>query len=81
MTTEITASEYANGQRISTQRVTYNRSDDLQMLTNLYRQYEGISYQIATAPAEADLSYITAELNRVAAEITAQKEIVAGYDA
>lgn len=79
MITEITSNIYENGKRISMQRVTYDKSDDLYALANYQRQYENICVQLAAAPDGGDTTFLQSEKIRLEHELAAQQTIVDGY--
>ena len=79
MTTEVTSTTYTGGKRVTMQRVTYEKSDDLYALANTHRQHETICAQLAAAPAGSDTTYLQTEKIRLEGEITAQQAIVDGY--
>lgn len=77
MTTEITSTTYENGKRVETQRITYEKSDDLYSLANVQRRYENICKQIKE---NGETENLLAEKARVQAEVEAWEKIVAGYE-
>ena len=80
MKTEVISNDYVDGKRVSTQKVTYNKSDDLYTLASLQRKYERICTQVAETTNEDELSLLNAEKASLEAELNAQEEIVNGYD-
>lgn len=80
MKVEIIGNAYADGKRTATQKVTYDKSDDLFALANLQRQLENIETHIAEATPETDIEVLLTEKQRIAAEVAAQTEIVNGYE-
>lgn len=80
MKVEIIGNTYADGKRIATQKVTYDKSDDLFALANLQRQLENIETHIAEASTETDIEVLLSEKQRIATEVAAQAEIVNGYE-
>lgn len=81
MTTEIISDSYENGKRISTQRVTYDKSDDLFALANYQRQYENVCTQLSAAPVGSDITFLQAEKTRLEGELVLQQAVVDGYTA
>ena len=79
MTIETVSTAYQNGRRVAQQKVTFEKSDDLFALANLYRQHEIICTQIAAAAPGVDTEVLGAEKTRVEAEITLQQSYVDGY--
>ena len=80
MKTEIVSNSYENGQRVSMQKVIYDKSDDLFKLANLQRQYEVICARIADCTSETELLNYEIEKTRLEAEIKTQTEFVEGYE-
>ena len=80
MKTETISNDYIDGKRVSTQKVTYDKSDDLFTLANIQRQYENICNRIEEAEAGADVSYLTQEKTRLEGELAAQQEIIDNYE-
>lgn len=79
MKTEVVENTYENGKRISMQKVTYDKSDDLFTLANLQRQYEGICRKIEEGSI-TDSAYLLAEKERLETEIQAQQAIIDQYE-
>lgn len=79
MVTEIVGNSYENGKRVSMQKVTYDKSDDLFKLANLQRQYEVICARINQA-SDADISALESERTRLEVSIAEQAEILSGYE-
>ena len=80
MNTEIVGNSYENGKRISMQKVTYDKSDDLFKLANLQRQYEVICERIATLSEGADASSLEIEKARLETLVEEQTAYIEGYD-
>ncbi len=80
MKTEIISNTYENGKRVETQRVTYDKSDDLYTLANLQRRYEGVCKQIENAGEDENVETLLSEKTKLEAEIVAQETKVDGYD-
>ncbi len=80
MNTEIVGNSYENGKRVSMQKVTYDKSDDLFKLANLQRQYEVICERIAALPEGADASSLESEKARLETLVGEQTAYIAGYD-
>lgn len=80
MITEVISNDYVDGKRVSTQKVTYNKSDDLYTLASLQRKFERICTQISQTTDEEELSLLNAEKASLEAELNTQEEIVNGYD-
>ena len=81
MKTEVISNDYVNGKRVSTQKVTYNKSDDLYTLASLQRKYERLCTQISQTTNEEELSMLNEEKASLEIELNAQEEVVNGYDA
>ena len=79
MTIETVSVAYQNGRRVAQQKVTFEKSDDLFALANLYRQHEIICTQIAAVPPGVDTSALNAEKTRLEGEIIIQQGYVDGY--
>ena len=71
---------YENGKRISTQRITYEKSDDLFTLANLHRQYESVCKRLSENSSTSDSTYLISEKERLEHEIEAQEAIVRLYE-
>ena len=80
MKTEVISNDYVDGKRVSTQKVTYNKSDDLYTLASLQRKYERLCMQISQTTNEEELSMLNEEKASLEAELNAQEEVVNGYD-
>lgn len=80
MKTEVIENTYENGKRVSTQKVTYDKSDDLFTLANLQKQYESICRRIEESDGSTDTSYLQSEKARLEEEISAQQNIVDNYE-
>ena len=81
MKTEVISNDYVDGKRVSTQKVTYNKSDDLYTLARLQRKYERLCTQISQTTNEEELSMLNEEKASLEVELNAQEEVVNGYDA
>lgn len=81
MKTEVISNDYVDGKRVSTQKVTYNKSDDLYTLASLQRKYERLCTQISQTTNEEELSMLNEEKASLEIELNAQEEVVNGYDA
>ena len=81
MKTEVISNDYVDGKRVSTQKVTYNKSDDLYTLASLQRKYERLCTQISQTTNEEELSMLNEEKASLEVELNAQEEVVNGYDA
>ena len=82
MITEVVSNSYADGKRISTQKVTYDKSDDLYTLANLQRRHEHTCELLANPPSgytEKNIEHLEAEKASLEAEIAAQEAIINGY--
>lgn len=79
MTTEIISSSVENGQRIVTQRVIYDKSDDLFTLANYQRSCEQLTERIANAKTEDEKSAYETSLKRAQENLAAQQVIVDSY--
>jgi hypothetical protein len=77
---EIIGNQYVNGKRVSSQKVTYDKSDDLFTLANLNKQYESICEQIDNSAEGADISYMKRDRDAILAKIKEQQAIVDGYN-
>lgn len=80
MKTEVVSNEFVDGKRVSTQKVTYNKSDDLFTLANLQKKYERLCTQIAESTDEENKVFLNSEKEEVEAQILAQEELIKGYD-
>lgn len=80
MKTEVIENTYENGRRVSTQKVTYDKSDDLFTLANLQKQYESICHRIEESDSSADTSYLQSEKTRLEEDIATQQKIVDNYE-
>ena len=79
MKTEVIENTYENGKRISMQKVTYEKSDDLFTLANLQRQFESICRKIEEENT-TDYTYLLAEKERLESEIQAQQAMIDQYE-
>lgn len=79
MTTEIISSSVKNGQRIVTQRVIYDKSDDLFALANYQRSCEQLTEKLVAAKTEDEKSAYQTSLNRARENLAAQQIIVDSY--
>ena len=80
MNTEIVGNTYENGKRVSMQKVTYDKSDDLFKLANLQRQYEVVCTRLENLEEGADASAVESEKVRLEANITEQTAYINGYE-
>ena len=80
MKTEVIDSTYENGKRIVTQKVTYEKSDDLFVLANLQKQYENVCRRIEENSENSDISHWMSEKARLEDELSSQQEIIDNYE-
>lgn len=80
MKTEVVSNEFVDGKRVCTQKVTYNKSDDIFTLANLQKRYEKLCTQISESTDENERVLLNDEKASVEAQIVAQEELINGYD-
>lgn len=80
MKTEVIGNIYEDGKRISTQKVIYDKSDDLYVLANLQKQYENICQRIEELEPGVDSTYLLSEKSRLEGAIAEQEEIINNYE-
>lgn len=79
MKTEIVGNTYENGKRVSSQRVYYDKSDDLFTLANLQRNYENICAQLDDCQDSDRRERLAREKTRLESELEAQETLISGY--
>ena len=77
MKTEIIDNIYVDGERVSTQKVTYEKKDDLRALGDLYHALANIESQMELE--KGDLSYLLAEKAKKMAEVETYKGYIEAY--
>lgn len=80
MTTTVINSVYENGQRVVTQKVEYDKSDDLFTLANLQRRYERMCQDLEVATTETEIQRIQENIAEIQVQIEEQQKIVDGYE-
>ena len=61
MTTEILSTEYVNGKRITNQKVTYSKCDDVNALGQLYTRLSEILCALENPNADMNISQYKSE--------------------
>ncbi len=80
MKTEILSNEYVDGMRVSTQKVTYSKCDDLHTLSQYYGKLAEALYLMENPNPDTNVNQLSQEQLNLERLVNAQKIIVDGYE-
>lgn len=80
MTTEILSNIYSSNQRICTQKITYNKYDDIHTLGQYYIKLAEVLYALDNPTAETNKAQLEADKAQLEQLIDAQRVLVDEYD-
>lgn len=80
MKTEILSNEYIDGMRVSTQKITYSKYDDLHTLSQYYGRLAEALYLMENPNPDTNINQLKKDQSNLEKLVNAQKIIVDGYE-